>query len=155
MVRTRTFGGETSDITLTQGGYNKGGVAASAGTHDGGGVCGHRRVQREQAHQGVPAARCGHVASSDDCPACGRPTCHGIVCGDGTASAGAKAQVNEYYAGRNGLANRAKDDGWRLGVLPILFKFDGDLTPRYCTTRCHVYDEPTARAQEPRAGRAR
>ena len=38
MVRTPAFGGEKSDITMAQGGYNRGGVAASAGTHDGGGA---------------------------------------------------------------------------------------------------------------------
>lgn len=143
MVRTATFGGERSDITMTQGSYNGGGVAASAGTHDGGGAF---DLTAYNWRNRVKVFRLLGVAYWD------RPTLrgvwshhgHGIVCGDGTASAGAKRQVTSYYNGRNGLANNARDTGWRPADLPILFRLDGDLRDRYARKACHLYDEPAA-----------
>lgn len=114
------YGREKEDITLMQGGYNKGGVSASAGTHDGGAVWDSTAYNwknrswvsrilggtgnRRPAIRGVWA---DHI--------------HDVTCGDGTASSGAKKQVTAYYNGRNGLANNGKDIDKRPKVLPILF----------------------------------
>ena len=114
------YGKEKSNISLTQGGYNKGGVAASAGTHDGGGAI---DITAYNYKNRVKVLRILGVA------AWYRPTrknvwsqhIHGIVCGDGTASRGAQAQVNEYYHGGDGLVGSAKDPDWRPRSLPILF----------------------------------
>lgn len=146
MVRTKALGGETSNVTMVQGGYNKGGVAASAGTHDGGGafdLTPHNWKNR------VKALRLLGCASSHRTTIKGvwSEHIHTIVCGDGTASAGALAQVKSYYKGRNGLANNAKDTDWRPHGLPILFRLDGDLAPRYAIRKATARDSPSIRGK--------
>jgi len=44
---------------------------------------------------------------------------HAIAIADPEASWGAKAQVTQYYAGQNGLANHGKDDGPRVSPIPV------------------------------------
>lgn len=145
MLRTARFGSERENVTMVQGGYNAGGVAASAGTHDGGGAFDltpwnwQNRVRVFRllgvAYWDRPALR--YVWAHHN---------HGIVCGDGTASAGAKAQVTAYLPprARNGLATNLPDPNWRPAGLPIYFHLDGDLRTRYCRTACHVYDSPSS-----------
>lgn len=146
MVRTAHFGGETSDITMVQGGYNAGGVSASAGTHDGGGafdLTPHNWRQRGKVFRilGVAAWHRPYLAHVWG------EHIHAIVCGDGTASRGALAQVSAYYRGRSGLANNGADTDWRPTDLPILFRLDGDLRDRYARKACQLYDEPAATRQ--------
>lgn len=143
MLRTSAFGSERENVTMVQGGYNAGGVSASAGTHDGGGAF---DLTAYNWRNRVKVFRLLGVAYWDrpSLPGVWSHHGHGIVCGDGTASRGAKAQVESYFDGRNGLANNRTDPNWRPAGLPILFKLDGDLSPRYCTTACHVYDSPSA-----------
>lgn len=106
-------------LDVSQGGYNRGGVAASAGTHDGGGVLDLRqysggvvKLLREAGsaawHRGAP-----HFADHT----------HLVLVGCPHASAGAKRQVASYLAGRDGLAMNGPDNGpqvrirtWREGV---------------------------------------
>lgn len=113
------------DLTLHQGSYNAGKVSASAGTHDGGGVVDlapwdHTRKVRELRRTGfaawyrptIPGVWGAHI--------------HAVLIGNAKLSAGAAAQVQDYLAGRNGLANKGADDGprefvrnryrWRRGI---------------------------------------
>lgn len=98
-------------LTVVQGSYNKGGVSASSGTHDGGGAVDLApfdwkrkvRVLRELGfaawHRPAIRGLWGeHI--------------HAILIGNTKASRGAKSQVASYKAHRNGLANNAVDNSW-------------------------------------------
>ena len=106
-------------FSLVQGSYNAGGVAASAGTHDGGGAVDVRtRDQpRKTVDDMVVALRkAGFAAWSR-----GRghdsfdPHIHMIAIGDREMSSGARNQVREYFAGGDGLVGSAADAGRGLG----------------------------------------
>lgn len=102
-------------LTITQGSYNAGGVSASAGTHDGGGVVDlapfdHENKVRELRKTGfaawfrpaIPGLWPDHI--------------HAVLIGNAKLSPAAKAQVLDYKAGRNGLANHGADTGPRQFV---------------------------------------
>lgn len=97
---------------VMQGGYNRGGVAASAGTHDGGGVVDLSVSGWSAATRSRVCAwlrRCGWAAWVRT-PAQGFAWhIHAVRVGDATASAGARAQVVAYRYGRNGLAGNGYD----------------------------------------------
>lgn len=116
------------DLTLMQGSYNGGGVAASGGTHDGGGTVDldpydQVRKVRELRRTGFAAwfrpARSGvwgaHV--------------HAVLIGNARLSPAAADQVAEYLAGFDGLAGDGRDQGprdyvghrftWRTGARRI------------------------------------
>ena len=102
-------------VGVTQGSYNPGGVGASAGTHDGGGaldisVSGLTTAQRTAT---VKALRQVGFAAWLRTPAQGDwgYHIHAIAINDTDLSSGAQHQAGDYYLGRNGLANRAADDG--------------------------------------------
>lgn len=149
MLATPTFGGEREDLTITQGSYNRGGVSASAGTHDGGGAFDatpFNDKNREHVFRLLGGA--GWI----------RPTISGlwsrhihvIVDGDGTASAGAKRQVTKYHERRDGLASNHPDPGYRMLVFPLFVdpdKATGKPGKRYCTRAAHVYAQPTTSAK--------
>lgn len=117
MLKDKKNGAEKEDATLVQGGYNAGGVAASAGTHDGGGAFDFTPFNYANR---VRCLRLLGVAAWHRTPSQGpwREHIHGIVDGDGTASSGAKAQVVDYHNHKNGLANHAADDGYKMLVFP-------------------------------------
>ncbi len=104
-----------SKFAILQGSYNKGGVAESAGTHDGGGavdidVATKSPAQRQavvKAMRQVGFAAWLRTPAQGDWPY----HVHAIAVGDKDLSRGATLQVAEYRRGRNGLANRGKDDG--------------------------------------------
>lgn len=102
-------------ITPTQGGFNRGGVAASAGTHDGGAaidlsVAGWSQAQIEAVVRLM--RECGWATWYRPYLKNVWPShIHAIRVGDPTASRGAKNQLSDYEAGRNGLANRGRDTG--------------------------------------------
>lgn len=119
---------------LTQGSYNAGGVAASAGTHDGGGAVDislkdqntgvlFPKVRRETIRNA--ARQVGFAAWIRD-PSQSRTSwpwhTHCIAIGDpdlsGSAEKGTGAigQVQDYKNGFNGLASGGKDDGPRTWV---------------------------------------
>lgn len=114
------YGREKEGMTIVQGSYNGGGVAASAGTHDGGGAFDLTPFNDKNR---VKVLRLLGTTTNI------RPTIrglwsrhlHGIVVGDGSASRGAKGQATEYLGGGDGLRGNAKDPDWRPSVLPILF----------------------------------
>jgi hypothetical protein len=101
-------------IRLAQGSYNKGGVAASAGTHDGGGV-----VDIRTAGVGLDAAQtkalnralrdAGFASWIRDSRDGMGPHIHAIAIGDKEMASGARSQVTSFDAGRNGLRSNGKD----------------------------------------------
>lgn len=97
-----------------QGGYNKGEVAASAGTHDGGATIdlSVRKLSGPQIHNLLLwMRRCGWAAWLRS-PAQGFSYhVHAVRIGDVSASRGAKAQVVAYRNGRDGLARNRPDNG--------------------------------------------
>jgi LysM repeat protein len=98
-------------FVLTQGSYNKGGVAASAGTHDGGGVVdvnvsGLTSAQRLAL---VQALRKAGFAAWLRTPAEGFSYhIHANAIGDREMASVAKNQVTSYFNGRNGLVSNAR-----------------------------------------------
>ena len=97
-------------LDVTQGGYNRGGVAASAGTHDGGGVI----DTGQYSDAALRVWRSWGVITWHRTPAQGfSHHAHGVWHDCPHQSAGAQAQVDAYFAGRNGLANNGRDDGPR------------------------------------------
>ncbi|MGW6281482.1 hypothetical protein [Kribbella sp. NPDC055071] len=104
-----------SKFAILQGSYNKGGVEASSGTHDGGGAV-DIDVRTKSAAQRVAvvtALRKVGFAAWLRTPSQGNWPyhVHAIAVGDKDLSRGAATQVVEYHHKRNGLANRGKDDG--------------------------------------------
>ena len=118
MLHSSRYGKEREDVTITQGSYNGGGVAASAGTHDAGGavdITSYNSKNRLTVFRKLGMALWLRTSSQGPWP----EHMHGIVDGDGTASAGAKRQVEAYHNRRNGLANNAMDDGPQVPVFPL------------------------------------
>lgn len=105
-------------LFITQGGFNKGGVSASAGTHDGGGALDirARNLTKAQIAEAIRRLRQVGFAAWHRTPAQGDwvEHIHCIAVGCASLSAGAQAQVRDYLAGKNGLANHRPDDGDRL-----------------------------------------
>lgn len=99
-------------ITLTQGSYNAGGVSASAGTHDGGGVvdCTAYDAERKvRVLRSLGFAAWHRKAIDGLWP----EHVHAVLMGNAKLSDQAKAQVAEYLAGGDGLKGNARDDGPR------------------------------------------
>lgn len=141
MLATEHFGAEPEPITMTQGGYNRGGVAQSAGTHDGGGafdLTAYNAANRVRVLRMLGAFASIRESWEGNWPR----HIHAVVDGDGTASAGARQQVDEYHAGRNGLANRAADRFWRPKRLPVLFVLDGNTSLRVAKANHWMRDQP-------------
>lgn len=105
-------------LYVTQGSYNGGGVSASAGTHDGGGAIDIVGVDNwdevVRALREVGFAAWHRTPDQSDWV----HHIHAIAIGDAELSSGARNQVSDYYAGRNGLASGARDDGPRLSPIP-------------------------------------
>lgn len=149
LLRLPKFGSETSAATMLQGSFNRGGVGASAGTHDGGAAFDMTPFNWKNR---VKVYRLLGVAYSN------RPTLwqrfkkalrliwkhhgHGIVCGMGNASPLALSQVRDYYANRNGLANRGRDLDWRPLVFPLAV-FHGDTGSKITRQNCQAFEQPT------------
>jgi len=105
-------------LTIVQGSYNHGGVSASAGTHDGGGVVDllawdWRNKVRVLRSLGFAAWH--------------RPTIrglwgehiHAVLIDHGRLSSSAAAQVASYRAGRDGLKGNRPDPFWRPRPIPV------------------------------------
>ena len=109
-------------LNVVQGSYNRGGVSASAGTHDGGGAIdvSVRGLSSAQIKEVVYRLRqVGFAAwyrSSSEGP--WAPHIHAIAIGDPELSSGARSQVSAYYARLSGLASRRSDTGPRLNPIP-------------------------------------
>lgn len=113
-------------LTIVQGSYVPPGqgAAASALTHAGGGVIDLRTRDLMQSHLTVPqvltALRRSGFAAWYRTPAQGFPDphIHAVSIGDQDLHPQAKAQVTQYRAGLNGLANHGRDDGPRVKIRP-------------------------------------
>lgn len=110
----RLTGPRPDGLVVTQG-RNPGGVAASAGTHDGWGVVDLRvRDWSAPVLNGVLLAlRQVGFAAWHRLVSQGFDTehIHAVAIGDPGMSPAARRQVSSYQAGRNGLANNGPDDG--------------------------------------------
>lgn len=99
-----------ASFSVVQGSFNAGGVAASAGTHDGGGVV--DVVPAGNANVG-PLRGVGFAAWSRGA-AYGSPSfaehIHAVAQGDPTVSPAAASQIQSYLAGGNGLADGGPDN---------------------------------------------
>lgn len=99
-------------MTIIQGSYNRGGVGASGGTHDGGGAVDlvwfdirrKNRQLRKANFAGWPRRTLPGEWSRH---------WHGILIGNDKASPEAKDQVRAYRNGRDGLASNGPDTWWR------------------------------------------
>lgn len=99
---------------VAQGSYNAGNVAASAGTHDLGGVwdCSVSGMNRKQIGATVKwLRRAGFAAWFRDWP--GNQHIHAVLRGHRVMSPAAKAQAVAYDNGRDGLAGNAPDHAWK------------------------------------------
>lgn len=98
-------------LSVIQGSYNAGGVAASAGTHDGGGALDVWGKGGSHVAAEVAALRRVGFAAWGRTPSQGPwgYHIHCIAIGDSDLSRGARNQVADYLNGRNGLASNAKD----------------------------------------------
>lgn len=119
-VRTKRMLVEAEELLgfpfrLTQGSYNAGGVAASAGTHDGGGVA--DIAQSEPVIAGVLRA-CGFAAWQRFAHEGFAPHIHAVAVGDRDLSRSAAGQVEDFFAGLNGLAGKGRDT-YRAVPLPL------------------------------------
>jgi peptidoglycan hydrolase-like protein with peptidoglycan-binding domain len=101
-------------LVLSQGSYNAGGVSASAGTHDGGGVVDVSvgNLSTTQRWQAVHALRAVGFAAWLRTPSQGDWPyhIHAVAIGDTDLSTSARDQVADYNVGRNGQASHAHDN---------------------------------------------
>ncbi len=112
VVMAERFAGRP--FLLMQGSYNRGGVDASAGTHDGGGVFDARCKNLTNARQDEDVRamrRAGFCAWERFSPPFRAAHYHAVAAGDRELSDGAVDQVRDYLDGRDGLARNGADPG--------------------------------------------
>lgn len=109
-------------FSVTQGSYQDT-VAASAGTHDGGGVVdlSSRYLSASRKTKMVRALREVGFAAWLRTPSQGPwvEHVHAVLVDHPLLSPSAARQVVSYRSGRNGLANNAVDDGPRISPIPV------------------------------------
>lgn len=111
------------ELTIVQGSYNAGGVSASAGTHDGGGVL--DLASWDAANKVRVARALGAFAwLRPDLPGVWGEHIHLGIRNHGRLAQAAQDQQRDYDAKppRNGLANHAVDDTWHPSP-PVEFKY--------------------------------
>jgi len=115
---------------IIQGSYNSG-VAASAGTHDGGGAVDVWGKGGSHVAAEVAALRKVGFAAWGRTPAQGPWGYHehAIAIGDPELSSGARNQVTAYKNGRNGLASNGRDTFTRAYVNNTWEKYKASVTP--------------------------
>ncbi|MGI8682076.1 MAG: phage tail tape measure protein [Mycobacteriales bacterium] len=103
--------------SLTQGSYNPGGVSASGGTHDGGGVV---DLSASDGLRKVRALRMTGFAAwrRPTIPGLWSKHIHAVLISNALLSGAARAQVGAYRAHRDGLAGNAYDPTWRPNSIP-------------------------------------
>jgi hypothetical protein len=131
------------ELTIIQGSYNTS-VGASGGTHDGGGAVDLSAYDWQRKVR---------VLRDLGFAAWYRPTLpgewnehiHAIAIGDPELSSAARYQVSEYYAGRNGLANRGADWGYRPSPIPVWVVELGEISLNKLTNQFETKNpEPTS-----------
>jgi hypothetical protein len=143
MLATPKFGSEREGITLYQGSKSLGSL--SGNTHAGWDAYDRSTFNNRNRNK---VLRLLGVMDHMRTPAEGPWIAHGhgIVCG-GDASDAGQRQVTAYYNRRNGLRSNTADTGYRMEVFPLYVfpeKAVGRPGKRYCTTACHVYEQPTS-----------
>jgi hypothetical protein len=117
------------ELTLAQGSYNQGGVKASGGTHDGGGVVDlapfdHARKVRVLRDLGFAAWYRPAIAGLWGAHV------HAVLIGNQKLSAAAQGQVIDYRNGRDGLAGDRVDPNPYRPSPAVVFKFVEDKPTR-------------------------
>jgi hypothetical protein len=109
------------ELTVVQGSFNGTAVAASAGTHAGGGVV---DLAPFDAVRKVMVLRSNGFAAWHRLPSEGPwgEHIHAVLIGDESAAASAQRQVESYRAGRNGLANGARDNGPKVTIREFTYR---------------------------------
>lgn len=117
-------------LQIFQGSYNAGGVSASAGTHDGGGAVDVWGKSLSDATTVANTMRRVGFAAWVRTPQQGNwgYHVHAIAIDDAELSSGARAQVVDYKAGRNGLANNGRDTFSRAYVNMTWEDYKADLS---------------------------
>lgn len=121
-------------LVITQGSYNKGGVSASAGTHDGGGVVdlSVRELSKPQIDVILRAMKDIGFAAwyRPDRPGTWSAHIHAVAIGCPDLAPIAKRQVTAFDAGRDGLASNKVDKTYRPKPA-VVFDFSlGKAVPR-------------------------
>lgn len=115
-------------IPIVQGSYNAGAVAASAGTHDAGGVFDTIAGGHDET---VTALRAVGFAAwyRPTLPGVWSAHCHAVLIGHGRLAPAAARQVQAYLARRDGLVSNAIDDqpGWTNTARYTVQSFRGDV----------------------------
>lgn len=120
-------------LRLVQGSFNAGGVSASKGTHDKGGVfdASVRGLTADQIKHRVRSLRlAGWAAWHRTSPPFSAPHIHAVAVGDTQLSSQADRQVVDYKNGKNGLAGHGPDPGPKVD--PKFFS--NAFLARYVTT---------------------
>ena len=105
-------------LTVVQGSYNEGGVSASAGTHDGGGVVDlmpndHERKVRALRRVGFAAWYRPAIAGLWGSHV------HAVLIGNKFLAPSAARQVDAYRAHRDGLKSNLPDNTWHPDPIPV------------------------------------
>ena len=115
-------------IPIVQGSYNAGGVAASAGTHDGGGVIDTKPWDHDEV---VAALRAVGFAAwfRPAIPGLWSAHIHAVLIGHGRLAASAQRQVFAYLGRRDGLKSNLPDTdpGWVNTVRYTVQSWRGDV----------------------------
>lgn len=107
-----------SKFSILQGSYNKGGVSASAGTHDGGGAVDCWPTASTVDDVVLSLRKVGFAAwRRYPIPNLWGSHVHAIALDDTEASLGAKTQMHEYRVGQDGLAGHNNDNGPRIRIV--------------------------------------
>lgn len=112
------LGYEPGSLTILQGSYNAGGVSASAGTHDGGGVVDLSPANWEKKVHALRAV--GFAAwHRPALPGVWGEHIHAVLIGNEKLSPAAKEQVQQYYNHQDGLADHGPDESWHPDPIPV------------------------------------
>lgn len=118
----KRLGYSPGSLTILQGSYNAGGVAASGGTHDGGGVVDLSAVNwqaKVHALRAVGFAAWYRPELWQNGVRVWGAHIHAVLIGNEKLSDAARAQVADYYKGLDGLAGRRPDNTWHPDPIPV------------------------------------
>ena len=139
-------------LTIVQGSYNSGGVSASAGTHDGGGVV---DLLSWDWQRKVRALRTVGFAAWYRPPVRGLwgPHIHAVLIDHGKLAPVAARQVIAYRGGRDGLRSNLPDRFWRPSPIPVFHYPPKNPAPTPARREARRTTAPTAGAPSHRTGR--